>query len=163
MDDGARLPREFTPDLPPRSQTDRLIAEMISRLLSHYWAAGEPEALRRAQALDWLDDLREFGSDVVAYACGEWRRSETKRPTIADLRRLCAQRQYKTRPAAPCVTRPFDLERRIEHQKMRRARDEEAAQSREIMAREYGFPDFKAAMEFGLARAFDPSRWQGRK
>lgn len=62
---------------------------MIGRLLAHYWASDEPPALRRVIADDWLDDLREFNPLIVALACREWRRTQTRRPTPADVRALC--------------------------------------------------------------------------
>ena len=46
-------------------------------------------------AADWLEDLAEFGPEIVAAACREWRRKPGgKRPTPGDIRALCiAQRQ----------------------------------------------------------------------
>lgn len=57
-----------------------------------------PASVREAQALDWLADLREFGPDTVSRACGEWRRTQSKRPTIADIRRLCIEDRQIRRP-----------------------------------------------------------------
>jgi hypothetical protein len=44
-------------------------------------------------AEDWMTDLREFGAEIVSKACGEWRRSQTRRPTIAEIRKLCIEEQ----------------------------------------------------------------------
>lgn len=58
--------------------------------------------MREAQALDWLEDLREFGPEVVSIACAEWRRQPGgKRPTPGDIRALCIAHQRESRPALP--------------------------------------------------------------
>ena len=81
---------------------DRLILERITILMSHYWAADEPQAVRKAQLGDWLDDLREFSAVVVAGACQEWRRGQNRRPTIADIRKLCLE----ARPMPASIGKP---------------------------------------------------------
>lgn len=48
-------------------------------------------------AEDWVTDLAAFSPDVVSKACGEWRKTQTKRPTIADIRRLCIEEQASSR------------------------------------------------------------------
>lgn len=52
---------------------------------------------RAAMAEDWVNDLAEFGADIVSGACGEWRRTQARRPTIADIRKLCEQQQAASR------------------------------------------------------------------
>jgi len=47
--------------------------------------------MRRAQLGDWLDDLKEFAAPIVNNSCTMWRRTETRRPTPADIRRLCGE------------------------------------------------------------------------
>ncbi len=70
----------------------RQISSLISRLLAHYWAANEPEETRRAQVEDWLDDLAEFGPEVVTEACVRWRRQPGgRRPTPGDIRTFCIE------------------------------------------------------------------------
>lgn len=59
---------------------------------------GEAAPLRRAQANDWLDDLREFHEAVVWEACGEWRRTQTRRPTPSEIRKLCLDASYDALP-----------------------------------------------------------------
>jgi hypothetical protein len=71
------------------------------RLLSHYWTTGEDEALRRLQADDWLEDLEEFDASIVTDACKFWRRSEKRRPTPADIRKLCIEMSPRRRPTSP--------------------------------------------------------------
>jgi hypothetical protein len=55
----------------------------------------------RAKYEDWLEDLREFPARIVAGACREWRRSATRRPTPADIIRLCREATPRRRPTAP--------------------------------------------------------------
>lgn len=68
-----------------------------------------PAIMREAQALDWLDDLREFGAEIVSVACMEWRRSQTKRPTPAEIRRLCIEEQNRQRERV-AITGPEDTD-----------------------------------------------------
>jgi hypothetical protein len=44
---------------------------------------------------------------------------------------------------------------RVEHNRMRRAQDEEAQQDRDRMARELGFADFKQWMAYGLVAGWN--------
>ncbi len=63
-------------------------------------------------AADWLSDLREFGPDTVSRACGEWRRTQTRRPTIADIRKLCIEDRelHKPEPEYQALEGPSALE-----------------------------------------------------
>ena len=65
--------------------------------MSHYWLATEPEPVRRTQLEDWLEDLGEFSPAAVAAACREWRQTKSKRPTPADIRKLCIVAQNRRR------------------------------------------------------------------
>jgi hypothetical protein len=136
--------------------TDRAIAGLIARLLLHFWTPQElSEGARTAMASDWLMDVREFGSDVVAEACGRWRRSETRRPTIADIRRLCIEEQGESHMAIALVLSERGLVDRLreEHQGMRRVRDEDAAQHREDWAHQLGYKSFRQMLDIGLVAA----------
>jgi hypothetical protein len=74
------------------------ILAMVSRLLSHYWLATEPEPVRRAQLEDWLEDLAEFGPAAVANACRDWRQQPgARRPLPGDIRKLCIEAQTAQR------------------------------------------------------------------
>ncbi len=129
MDDSRRPPGS-TPGSPMRSETDRQIASLIARLLSHFWATGEPESLRREQAHDWLDDLREYGPETVSRACGEWRRMQSRRPTIADIRKLCVEYREMYKPEQKYrsrLTGPLDW-----------------INAREAYAKSIGFPSWLA-------------------
>lgn len=90
----------------PSAETRKAIATEIARLLGHFWVADEPAGLRHALAADWIEDLEMFSPGVVAQACRDWRRSETRRPTIAHIRRLCIA---LTPPSAPPGPPPFLL------------------------------------------------------
>jgi hypothetical protein len=81
------------------------IASLISRLMSHYWTADDHPEIRRAQAEDWIADLIEFSPAVVEEACAEWRRNQTNRPTIADIRKLCFASVWEERER-PCLPPP---------------------------------------------------------
>lgn len=92
---------------------DNAIAEIIARLLSHFGTTDEPLAVRRSIARDWLEDLAEFSPAQVQSAGREWRRTQSMRPTIADIRRLCIAAQHA------------ELERRALADDRRRGLDQE--------------------------------------
>lgn len=86
-------------------EVDRQIASLIARLMGHYWAADTPIEIRRELARDWLEDLREFPLAMVENACREWRQTQSRRPTPADIRKLCIAEQIARRPALPAPPR----------------------------------------------------------
>jgi hypothetical protein len=148
---------------PLSAEQERQTASLIARLMSHYWASDTPTEIRREMAMDWLDDLREFGPDIVSAACGAWRRSQTKRPTPADVRRLCIEEQTERRMSVPAFPSPTaeQKERRDEaradareaDKRMQTARYEDARQDRENWARELGYQSFAQMMSIGLVNA----------
>jgi hypothetical protein len=76
------------------------IAALVARLLTHYWTAAEPIGMREAQARDWIEDLCEFIPAQVDEACRRWRRSQSRKPTIADIRALAIEeRDTRMTPA----------------------------------------------------------------
>ena len=75
---------------------DRLIAERISTLLSHFWTADDPPAIREAQLGDWIDDLSRFPAPLVADACKRWRMTDRRKPTPADIVGFCLEAQNDT-------------------------------------------------------------------
>ena len=77
--------------------------------MGHYWLATEPEPVRRAQLEDWLDDLGEFESHVVAEACRQWRRTGSRRPLPSDIRRFCVELQRQDQERA-AIAGPSDLD-----------------------------------------------------
>lgn len=84
--------------MPKSEQERRELAEMISRLLSHYWTPDDDPAIRRAQMRDWIEDLSEFPLALVAEACRDWRRQPGgRRPTPGDIYQLCAAEQTRLR------------------------------------------------------------------
>jgi len=67
----------------------RAIAALVTRLLAHYWTADDNEVARKLQIAGWIEDLVEFGPTLVNEALGDWRRTESHRPTIAQIRARC--------------------------------------------------------------------------
>lgn len=148
------------PALPPASprrspENVTMIAAEISRLMSHYWAANEDPRLRAAIAADWLDDLREFDAEWVRDACRDWRRSQAKRPTIADIRARCVDTAERYRRPPP-RREPTHDERVAAARKHgeRETRYAAAFAWRQQFAEERGFPDFTAVMQYGIIAAY---------
>jgi hypothetical protein len=111
MDNVSNLPStSFTRalgELPRLSRRDTaLLTETIARLMSHYWTADDHPAARQAQIEDWLEDLSEFGLDVARLACADWRQSQTRRPTPADIRRIAVAEWNRRNPQPPPVYLP---------------------------------------------------------
>lgn len=50
---------------------------------------------------DWIEDLMEFDPEIVEGACREWRQTERRRPTPADIRLLAIAEQRRLHPALP--------------------------------------------------------------
>jgi len=73
---------------------DAVIAEIVARLLNHFGTSDEPLSVRKAIARDWVEDLAEFTVPQVTWACREWRRTQSVRPTIAEIRRLACQAEH---------------------------------------------------------------------
>lgn len=96
MDDRA-LTRRKQQHSSTSQDNDRQVAATIARLLLHYWAPGElSDEARRAMAADWLEDLSEFGPEIVANACREWRRRPiNRRPLPGEIRAICIEQQTK--------------------------------------------------------------------
>lgn len=78
-------------------------------MMSHFWTADDPIESRREQIIDWIEDLVEFGPATVAEACGQWRRTGSRRPLPSDIRRFCIelQRQEQERGA---IAGPSDMD-----------------------------------------------------
>lgn len=83
--------------------------------MAHYWVANESPKLRAALAADWLDDLAEFHESIVAMACRDWRQTETRRPTPAEIRKLCLEvtRVYEPPPKPAPPENPQQIAARI--------------------------------------------------
>ena len=111
------------PPNPTSPATVSAISLLVTKLLSHYWTSEEHAAARQAQVEDWIDDLVEFGSGVVQEACAEWRRSETRRPLPADIRKLCAEerdrREWRATRALPPPA-PVPTQRQLDAAEERR-------------------------------------------
>lgn len=119
----------------------------MSILLSHYWTADDDPLIRQAQLKDWINDLCDFPIVDIIHACEEWRRAQTKRPTIADIRKILLQWQTESRGYEPrannsVATAPREI--------MEARRYAEAREARHKWAVEHGCRDFAHAMEVGL-------------
>lgn len=143
--------KAYTPEprLHSRSVNDRLIAERVTTLLSHYWTAADAPEVRKLQLADWIEDLSGFAAATVAEACAEWRHKPGgKRPTPGDIRTICVEsrerREYLRLPALPAP----GLDPSVTDFHKRRYR--EAAEAREAWARAHGCQSFKDAMAIGL-------------
>lgn len=163
MEDAAHMrPKQMLSTQSP--DTEREIAGIIARLLLHFYSPGDlSESARTAMAQDWVNDLFEFGSGIVANACREWRNTKTHRPTPADIRLLCVEAQRirqetRTYRALPSPQDHRVLAARDEDRRAQSARDAEAARLREAMARELGFPSFAAWQGFGLVAGAQRAR-----
>lgn len=75
---------------------ERLIAERVTTLLSHYWTTDEDARIRQAQIADWIDDLSRFSASLVADACKRWRMTDRRKPTPADIVGFCLEAQNDT-------------------------------------------------------------------
>lgn len=130
----------------------RQIGQLITTLLSHYWTGDEDAALRELQIGDWLDDLGRFPVRVVSDACAEWRRTQTKRPTIANIFGLCREVVPREKPIAlEGATSSHSSPDELRHASdQRRLQWIEAEQAREKWARECGCTNFAEAMRIGL-------------
>jgi hypothetical protein len=82
-------------------------------LLSHYWTGNEDARLRREQIHDWLDDLGAFASSIVASAVTEWRQTQSKRPSPADIRTICLRLEREAKEDRE-RHRPMPASRQIE-------------------------------------------------
>lgn len=135
----------------PTSQDIRQISALIARLMNHYWTAADPVATRQAQLDDWLGDLVEFGPEIVAEACGEWRRQPGgKRPTPGDIRTIAIRLQRERQEPEVVMLPAPERKRRLED---RARREEELIRGgREITdawARAAGFDNFEAYLDAG--------------
>jgi hypothetical protein len=86
---------------------ERRIAELVARLLRHYWTADDHPASRQAQIEDWLEDLTELPIECVEEACREWRRTQPdKRPGPGHIRMLAIVEQRRRNPSPEPVYLP---------------------------------------------------------
>src|SRR4051794_17477615 len=135
---------------PPEETDERRIAARISTLLRHYYVEHEPAAARQAQLEDWLEDLAEFGSEIVAEACRQWRQGPDgkKRPSPAHIRELAvAEKHYRERRALlPPPNEMARLRERRAHEKRLRdeAKGREARAYLDKCARNRDYADFNA-------------------
>ena len=138
-------PKTTSPDL---QQQRKMILPAVALLLSHYFLPDVPAEIKKAQARDWVDNLIEFGAELVGAACREWLREHSRRPMIADIRKQClaieAERQQRAAPPpVPASHRVVQLRPAPkpwispEQERMRR----EGRAISDAFARRHGFAD----------------------
>jgi hypothetical protein len=71
------------------------IAGAIASLLRIYWTDDPSDRLDAAAGKWWADDLEAFPMPVIEAAINHWRRNETRRPTPADMIKLCGMKMPK--------------------------------------------------------------------
>lgn len=90
--------RKASPDLQPAPPG--WISARVTALLHHYWMPEMSRGVAEAVAADWQEVLGGYPKAVIRAACEDWLRAETRRPTPADIRKLC-QDHMPRRPAPP--------------------------------------------------------------
>ncbi len=131
------------------SSQDREVGALIARLLLHFWTPQElSQEARALMAQDWVMDLKEFGPEAVAIACGEWRRNNSKRPAIADIRALAIEWKRESEWEPGYRPDPVALQERRER-RARECRDMQLAGRAAInaWAQENGHADVDAMAE----------------
>ena len=78
------------------------ILGQVATVLSFFWQADDPEPVRAAAGRLWADMLERFPQEHIEQACMSWLRTQTHRPTPADIIRLCAE----ARPRAQVLHLP---------------------------------------------------------
>lgn len=66
--------------------------ELVSRLLNN-WKDDRSDQEKDWQFDDWAEDLEEFSEAHLKAACRQWRRNNTYRPKIAEIRSMCIAEQ----------------------------------------------------------------------
>lgn len=61
-------------------------------MLAHFYVSSMTDAEQRAIASDWIVALKDYPAWAIQEACTEWLQTETRKPTIAAIRALCAKR-----------------------------------------------------------------------
>ena len=80
--------------------SQQTITKEIAKLLAHYYIPGLDPALEKAVARDWVRLLSEFAPEEVSKSCEKWLKTESRRPTIADIRGLALRTRPKPDMAA---------------------------------------------------------------
>ena len=60
VNDVSPLPVNHALTITCSNRVPRRVAELLARLMNHYWKENEPSAVRAAMMADWLDDFAEF-------------------------------------------------------------------------------------------------------
>ena len=65
------------------------LSARVTILLSHYFVPDLPVAAQTAVIEDWVAALAEFPWWAIEQACGEWLRTQRRKPTPADIVDIC--------------------------------------------------------------------------
>ncbi len=65
------------------------LRERVASFVCHFFITLSDERLNKIVAADWLDTLKDFPFPVLCAAISEWRNDMNKKPTPADIRKLC--------------------------------------------------------------------------
>lgn len=79
----------------------------MATLLSFYWQADDSDLVKAAAGKVWADMLERFSQDEIAKACRRWIANETRRPTPAEIIKLCVEE--RPRPQVVYLSAPRDL------------------------------------------------------
>lgn len=80
------------------------ILGQVATMLSFYWQSDESDLVRAAAGKVWADQLERFTQAEIAEACRRWIGNESRRPTPAEIIRLCVE----ARPRPRVVALPYD-------------------------------------------------------
>lgn len=109
-------------------------------MLTHYFMVNDDARLRALQLDDWLDVLAAFTADDVDGACKRWIAASSRRPTPADILKLCAESGRTIGRRRPNSPPPNWLE---EHGLR------PSPEAADMFAREYGFASWTDLMDDG--------------
>lgn len=79
------------------------ILGQVATMLSLYWQPDDSDLVRAAAGKVWADMLERFSQAEISDACRSWIRTETRRPTPAEIIKLCAA----ARPRPQVVSLPY--------------------------------------------------------
>ena len=70
------------------------------KTLSHFYLPGIDPALEKAIAADWIRLTSDLTLDEISGSCDKWLKTESRRPTIAEIRGLALRSRPKPDMAA---------------------------------------------------------------
>lgn len=84
----------------------------VGKLVLHYPQPSLPEGANASRWDDWFDDFADIPADILAAACRDWRRSDSRfSPSPGQLLALCVSIRYRPMLAAKAARIIERLER----------------------------------------------------